>query len=338
MVTASWDVEVFEKDLRLAERFTISGASWDVARNVFVVLSHNGLSGVGEASPDSRSGETPASVAAELEGLDLRGLAGPFDLEGASCMLAPGAAGCALDIAMHDLAAKAAGVAVADLLGCGGRRLPLTSVTVPIAEVRDMARRARSLSDHPVLKLKVGFEGDVDAVHAVRAVYPGVIRIDANEGWDVSTAKARLAELERCDIELCEQPVAATDLEGLAEVAASTSIPVFADEAARTSHDVARLAGAVDGVNLKLRKAGGIRRTVAAIAVARAHGLRVMLGCDLTSGVAATAEAHVSALVDYADLDGPLLLADDPWPGVSYSKGAMTLPPGPGLGLQRTPS
>jgi L-alanine-DL-glutamate epimerase-like enolase superfamily enzyme len=259
-VAASWGIEVFEQDLRLAERFTISGASWDVARNVFVVLSHNGLSGVGEASPDSRSGETPASVAAELEGLDLRGLAGPFDLEGASCMLAPGAAGCALDIAMHDLAAKAAGVAVADLLGCGGRRLPLTSVTVPIAEVRDMARRARSLSDHPVLKLKVGFEGDVDAVHAVRAVYPGVIRIDANEGWDVSTAKARLAELERCDIELCEQPVAATDLEGLAEVAASTSIPVFADEAARTSHDVARLAGAVDGVNLKLRKAGGIRR------------------------------------------------------------------------------
>jgi L-alanine-DL-glutamate epimerase-like enolase superfamily enzyme len=334
---ADWRVEVFEMDLALAERFTISSASWESARNVFVVVSRDGISGVGEASPDPRAGESAASVARTLEDVDLVGLAGPFDLEGVSGVLEPGAARCALDIALHDLAGKVAGMAIADLLGCGGRMLPLTSVTVPIGGIDEMVARAQSLTDHPILKMKVGFEGDVDAVRSVREIYPGVIRIDANEGWDVDTAKETLAELDGLDIELCEQPVAAADVDGLAEVTAATSIPIFADESAHTSRDVARLSGAVDGVNLKLRKAGGIRETVKAIAVARALGMHVMLGCDLESGVAATAEAHVSPLADYADLDGPLLLADDPWPGVSYARGAMTLPAGPGLGLIKSP-
>jgi L-alanine-DL-glutamate epimerase-like enolase superfamily enzyme len=201
-----------------------------------------------------------------------------------------------------------------------------------------MVEKARELSDHPVLKVKVGFEGDVDAVRAVRSVYDGAIRIDANEGWDAATARDRLKALEASGIELCEQPVPASEADDLADVAASTSIPVFADEAVRTARDVARLVGAVDGVNLKLRKAGGIRETVKAIAVARAHGLGVMLGCDLESGVAASAQAHLGPLVDHLDIDGPMLLRDDPFPGVTYSKGAVHRPEGPGLGLSREPS
>jgi L-alanine-DL-glutamate epimerase-like enolase superfamily enzyme len=253
-------------------------------------------------------------------------------------VLEPGTARCALDIALHDLAGKTAGLSIAELLGCAGRVPPPTSVTVPIGSSGEMTARARDLADYPILKLKVGFEGDVDAVRAVREVYGGVIRIDANEGWNVDEAKSRLAALEELDIELCEQPVVASDLAGLAEVASATTIPVLADEAVCTAVDVARLSDMVAGVNLKLRKAGGIRETVKAIAVARAHGMKVMLGCDLTSGIAATAEAHVASLVDHADVDGPLLLADDPWPGVTYSKATMTRPRGPGLGLRRSPS
>jgi len=334
----SWELDFFERDLQLSERFTISSASWDLVRNVFVIVRRGGVAGVGEASPNPRAGETPTSVAEELRGIDLDGLAGPFDLEGVGGLLPPGAARCALDIALHDLAAKVAGIGLGQLLGCGGRALPPTSVTVPIAAVDEMVSRAEALSHHPILKLKVGFDGDVDALHAVREVYRGLIRIDANEGWDVATATERLAAMEACDIELCEQPVPAADVEGLAAVTASTPIPLYADEAVGTAADVAALAHAVDGVNLKLRKAGGIRETVKAIAVARAHGLGVMLGCDLESGVGATAEAHVAALCDQADLDGPLLLAEDPWPGVAYSRGEMTLPPGPGLGLTRSPA
>ena len=190
------------------------------------------------------------------------------------------------------------------------------------------------MADHPVLKVKVGFDGDVDAVRAVRRSFDGALRIDANEGWDVATAQRRLEQMEPLDIELCEQPVPAADVGGMARVTASTPIPVFADEAARTAVDVAALAPAVDGVNLKLRKAGGIRETVRAIAVARAHGLGVMIGCDLESGVAAAAEASVAPLCDRADIDGPLLLRRDPWPGLRYDKGRMTLPQGPGLGVE----
>jgi L-alanine-DL-glutamate epimerase-like enolase superfamily enzyme len=124
----------------------------------------------------------------------------------------------------------------------------------------------------------------------------------------------------------------------LQRVTEATTIPVFADEDVCTSGDVARLHGVVDGVNLKLRKCGGIREAVKAMAVARAGGMRVMLGCDLVSGVAATAEAHLAALVDHADVDGPLLLARDPYPGVSYERGRLDLPDGPGLGLAEEPT
>ena len=148
---------------------------------------------------------------------------------------------------------------------------------------------------------------------------------------------ARLRELEAFDIELCEQPIRAGDHVALGHVTASTSIPIYADEDVSTARDVADLRGVVDGVNLKLRKAGGIRETVAAMAAARACGMDVMLGCDLDTGIAATAGAHVAALVDFADLDGPLLLAEDLFPGVRYEKGEMTLPDLPGLGVAGTP-
>jgi len=332
-----WNVRAAVIDLPLAERFTISRQSWDRAANVFVVVEHDGAHGVGEAGPDEHSGESPDSVLAELDSVDVERLASPYDLERVVDLLPPGSARAALDIALHDLAARLAGLTLSDLLGVGGGGRPPTSVTIPIAEPDEMVERARRLSDHPVLKMKVGFEGDVDSVAAVREVFDGTLRIDANEGWDAAAAVERLRLLEPFGVELCEQPIPRGDAAGLRDVRQATTIPVYADEDARTAGDVARLAGSVDGVNLKLRKAGGIRETVKAIGTARAHGMGVMLGCDLESGVAATAQAHVAAFVDKADVDGPLLLASDPFPGVSYKRGVMSLPSGPGLGLLREP-
>ncbi|MDQ3752155.1 MAG: dipeptide epimerase [Actinomycetota bacterium] len=336
-MASQWTVATRVVELPLRERFTIARESWDSSRNVFVRVRWGGAGGWGEVSPADRWGETVSSVLAEIEAVDLDSLGGPFDLEGVAQLLPPGAARCALDMALYDLAASLAGISVAELIGVGGRALPPTSVTIPIADVGVMQNRASLLSDHPVLKMKVGFDGDVDAVRAVREVYSGVLRLDANEGWGPGEAGARLKALEPFDIELCEQPIPAGQHGLLRELTATTAIPVFADEDVADSRDVARLAGVVDGVNLKLRKAGGIRATVAAITTARAHGMKVMLGCDLESGIAATAEANVAALVDHADLDGPLLLRSDPWPGVSYNKGLMTLPPGPGLGVAGGP-
>ncbi len=329
-----WELEVLPRDLELAEKFTIATVSWEVASNVFVRVRYDDLEGIGEVSPDERWGDSPAATIDELSALEPESLGYPFDLESLLELLPAGAARCALDIARHDLAAKLAGVSVTELLGLGGRPLPTTSVTVPIAGVDAMVERAQRLADHPCLKLKVGFEGDVEVVAAIRSVYDGVIRIDANEGWTAAEAIESLRALQPFDIELCEQPIPRDRLDELARVTDATSIPVFADEDVSTAFDVAKLAGVVDGVNLKLRKTGGIREALRAISTARALGLGVMLGCDLTSGVSATAEASISSLVDYADIDGPLLLASDPHPGVTYDHGVLALPPGPGLGVR----
>lgn len=333
----SWSLEVTRIDLPLAERFTIARETWDSASNIFVTLRFASVAGVGESSPDAHWGESVDSVTAQLQAVDPADLLNPFHLEGARDLLLPGAARAALDIALHDLAGKLGGLSVTKLLGLRNRPRPPTSVTLPISDPQAMVERARGLADHPILKMKVGFDGDVDVVASVREVFDGTLRIDANEGWSPDEAKERLVELERFDIELCEQPIPSKRLEELAEVTRATSIPVFADEDVSTAADVARLAGVVDGVNLKLRKAGGIREVVAAIATARAHGMKVMLGCDLESGIAATAGAHIAPLVDHADIDGPLLLAEDPFPGVTYDRGVMTVPDLPGLGVQRAP-
>ncbi len=333
---SKWRIEVKQIDLPLAEKFVIAREEWYAAENVFVIVHYEDMFGVGEVSPDSRWDESTHSVRAQLENVDLKLLSGPFELETLSFLLPAGSARCALDIALHDLAGKMAGLSVAELLGVG-TDLPSTSVTVPITTVSRMVQRALAYSDHPTLKMKVGFDDDLEAVRAIRNAYDGAIRIDANEGWTVDEAVRRLRRLEPLNIELCEQPIPAGNLDDLRFVSSCTSIPVFADEDVNTSADVARLAGVVDGVNLKLRKAGGIRETVRAIAVARAHGMGVMLGCDLESGIAATAGAHVAALADFVDLDGPLLLAADPYPGVTYKRGTITLPEGPGLGIKKVP-
>jgi L-alanine-DL-glutamate epimerase-like enolase superfamily enzyme len=322
------------RELPLAERFTISRKSWDAAVNVFVAVGHDGKTGVGEACPNDRWGESPDSVVAQLEAVDLGALAGPFDLEGVSALLPAGAARAALDIAMHDLAARRAGIGLSELLGLSGHSRPPTSVTVPISDQDHMVERARSLSDHHALKLKVGFDGDVEVVRAIRSVYGGLIRIDANEGWKPDEAIERLEALAALDIELCEQPIPAGRLDDLKRVTENSPVPIMADEDACTAEDVANLAGAVHGVNLKLRKTGGVREFIRAAAVARAHNMRLMIGCDLESGVAITAGAHVAALVDFVDLDGALLLAEDPYPGVTYDRGTMTIPSGPGLGME----
>jgi L-alanine-DL-glutamate epimerase-like enolase superfamily enzyme len=331
-----WTVKAKALELGLAERFTIARESWESTRNVFVEVTWNGTSGLGESCPSGRWDETAESVVEMLNSVDVSELLGPFDLEGILDVLPPGSARCALDIALHDLAARLAGITVAELLGVAERPRPPTSVTVPIADLEQMVERARRFADHPVLKMKVGFDGDVGAVAAVRSAYRGRVRIDANEGWSADEAGERLDALATHDIELCEQPIPAGDVDALARVTKESPIPVFADEEVCTSADVARLVGAVDGVNLKLRKTGGIREFLRAAATARAHGLSVMIGCDLESGIAATAQASVAALADHADIDGPLLLRTDPYPGVTYERGVFTLPVGPGLGV--TPS
>lgn len=321
----------------LKERFTIARETWDTATAVFAVVGYGDSEGYGECSPDAHWGETPEGTVEQLQAVDLSRLHGPFDLEGVAGLLPPGAARCVLDIALHDLAARLAGLPLRSFLGTGDVPLPETSVTVPIADREVMVARAKSLADYPIVKTKVGFDGDVETIAAIRDVFPGRIRVDANEGWDEDAAIDRLQRLDAYGIELCEQPIPMKNHAALARVTKASPIPVFADEDAGTAADVAALHGIVDGVNLKLRKAGGIREVWRGIVTARAHGMGVMLGCDLDSGIAMGAAAALAPLCDFVDLDGPLLLADDPHPSIRYEGGTIVPPDGPGLGVEARP-
>jgi L-Ala-D/L-Glu epimerase len=317
--------------LPLAERFTIATEVWDEATSVFVLLRYGDQTGVGEVQPSGRWDDSTESVNAELEALDLDALQGPFDIEGLAQLLPAGPARCALDMAMHDLAARTAGISVKELFGLQGRPTAPTTMTIPIGDVEKMVARARKLENYPKIKVKVGFDGDVEAVETLRDAFAGDIRIDANEGWTEEQAIDRLGRMERFNIELCEQPIPRHQYEAMTRVTASTDIPIFADEDAGSAEEIAALRGVVDGVNLKVRKSGGLRETFRAAAVARANGMGLMLGCDLESGVATSAEASLAPLMDHVDLDGPTLLARDPFPGVTYDGANLVLNDGPGL-------
>ena len=333
MPQLSIDVEV--RELPLKERFVIARETWDSSTNVYVTARYGDAIGLGEVGPADRWDESVESVVKELEALDISQLDGPFDLEGVADLLPAGSARCALDVALHDLAATIAGVPLSHFLGLAGRPVPPTSITIGITDVDKMVEKAKTFTDHPIIKVKVGFDGDVEAIRALRAAYPGKIRIDANEGWSADEAIERLHALDEFDIELCEQPIHGGNLEDLARVTAASPIPVFADEDVGDSADVAKLVGVVHGVNLKLRKAGGIRELVKAVHVARAHGMRVMQGCDLDSGIQTGAGAAIGSLMDHIDLDGPLLLAEDPFPSITYDRGRITLPDRPGIGVDK---
>ena len=241
----------------------------------------------------------------------------------------------AIDIALWDIRGKVANMPLYKLLGLTKYQTPITSFTIGIDDPETIREKVRLANLYPVLKVKVGVDRDLQILEAVRDVTDKALRVDANGAWTAREAVERIIAMRRFGIELCEQPVAPGDIDGLRFVRERVEVPIFADESARTPDDIPRLAGAVDGINIKIMKCGGIREAIKMIHLARAFHMKVMLGCNIESSLSITAAAHVSPLVDFADLDGHLLLADDPFAGVKVEKGKLILPDGPGLGVTR---
>jgi len=331
-------------DLALQRPFTISRGTLHQARNLLVEIEADNLRGLGEAGPDSSGyyGETRATMQAALQVFAdvLAGAAGndPLLLEDISAALDQSlhrnmAARSAVDMALYDLAGKILGVPVYRLLGLNPERTPISSFTIAIASPEEMARQAAAAEEYPVLKIKLGTPQDVEIVRAIRSVSNATLRVDANAAWSPKEAVRTIEALIPYGIELIEQPVAADDFEGLKLVHQHSPVPIIADESCVTLADVPRVAGAVDGINIKLAKCGGLGTALKMIHTARAHHLQVMLGCMVSSSLAVTAAAHLSPLVDFADLDGPLLLERDPFAGVRFEKGRILLPDAPGLGV-----
>lgn len=369
----AWDVLELEPE----HPFTISRSTKRSVRRVWVRLGHGGREGWGEADPSDYYGEDADSTAEALEALRPvveaaedpeafvpleRALGGrareladapPPSADGDPHRVPPdrraphAAARAAVTAALLDLWGKRVGRPLWRLWGLDPAEAPASSFTLGLDDPEVMARKARAARGWPVLKVKLGVERarEEAVLGAVRAEAPdAVIRVDANAGWTADEAVERVRWLAGQGVEFVEQPLPPDDLEGHRRVRKASPIPVVADESCVTAADVPGLAGAVDGVNVKLAKCGGPLAALRAIHAARACGLKVMLGCMLETTLGIAPAAHLSPLVDWADLDGAHLLAEDPFRGPGPASpggpgdadpGRIVLGDGPGLGVER---
>ncbi len=330
------DEATFERlSLPLERPFTIARGTQDAAETVVVRLSDGDHEGVGAAAPSRRYGETGDTVAAVLPDLldVVESVADPHALQRVHREMddvvrgAP-AAKAAVDVALSDLAARRLDVPVYRLLGLDGSVALETSFTVGIDDPETVADRAEAAVDagHDVLKVKLGTDRDRAVVEAVRAAAPDArIRVDANEAWDVPEAVALVEHCAAHDVEFVEQPVPADDHEGFRRVRDRAALPLAADESCVTAADVPAAAEVADVATVKLAKCGGLWPALRAVHAARAHGMEVMVGCMVASDAAIAAACHLTPLADYADLDGSLLLAEDPFDGVAMPGGVVDL-------------
>jgi L-alanine-DL-glutamate epimerase-like enolase superfamily enzyme len=322
--------------LRLAETFVIAREAQDEAEVLQVEVVHGGVSGFGEAAPIERYGETAASALAYVEASAAALGDDPFALEEIEARLPAGenAARAALDAALHDLQGKLLGVPVWKLLGLP-RTGPPTSWTVWLGDPDDMARRAeRAAGRFRRLKLKLGGgDGlDVERVRAVRGVTGLPLQVDVNEWWSLDEALDALPQLAELGVAYCEQPLRAGD-EGGRTLKERSPVPIYVDEDCHRLDSVAACAEIAHGINIKLAKSGGIREGIRMAHAGRALGLGVMLGCMIESGLGIAAGCAVAPLCDHVDLDGNLLLAEDPRPGVAFVDGVQVPSDRPGLGV-----
>jgi L-Ala-D/L-Glu epimerase len=326
-------------ELKLTTPFRISRGVEITASNVVVQINHEDFTGYGEAAPDAYYGESQETVLSCVSTFAGNLGDNPFLSEDILSHLDQlirlnPAAKAAVDMALYDLVGKMLNVPVYTLLGLNPKHTPRTSFTLGIDSPDKMAKKALLARDYPILKVKVGTKHDIDNLKAIREVSPATIRVDANTGWTPKEAIKNINAFAPYNIEFVEQPIPARDLAGLKLIRENVPIPIIADESCVTVEDIPRLAGCVDGINIKLMKCGGLSHALKMIHVARAHNLLVMIGCMIESSMAITAAAHLTPLVDYADLDGNLLIDNDPYTGVTVEKGKLLLPEGPGLGVK----
>jgi L-alanine-DL-glutamate epimerase-like enolase superfamily enzyme len=333
------DVEFLE--LQTKHPFIIARGGQSDYRTAWVRLTdQDGLEGWGEAAPSKFFGETWESVAAALNWYGSALPDDPFKLEDAEVRWATmlrgnAAARAALSAALHDLVGKRLGVPVYRLWGLDPCMAPKSTFTIGLDTPDRIKLKVREAEQFPILKVKLGTDRDLEILRAIRETTDKEIRVDANCGWTVKGSIRMLPVLDEFGVTVLEQPLPPEDLDGLATITAQADIPVIADESCKTVADIPPLVGKVDGINIKLAKCGGLREALRMIAVARAHGLMVMVGCMIESSLGISAAAHLTPLVDIVDLDGAALLANDPFVGAHIDGGQVTLPSAPGLGVRR---
>jgi L-alanine-DL-glutamate epimerase-like enolase superfamily enzyme len=342
----SWRMKISHEVIRLKTRypFVIARGGYAAHENVVVrIVDKDGIEGLGEAAPNRYYGESIATVAAALDQFaPVLGSADSWSLEAIDVSLnrtlrGNNSAKSAISAALHDIIGKRVGVPVHRLWGLDASDAGESSFTIGIADNDGLRQRVADASEYPILKVKLGTDRDTEIVRIVRDAAPDKrLRVDANAAWAPAHAVRMIDFLADQGVELVEQPCAQHDIDGLRFVRSKSKLPIIADESCLVATDVPRLAGAVDGVNLKLAKCGSLREAMRIVHVARAFGMSVMAGCMIESSLGISAVAQLAPLLDHADFDGAALLSNDPFNGATIARGKIVLGDGPGLGVRAT--
>ena len=333
-------------ELKPTHPFVIARGGYAHHRNVIVrIVDDGGVEGFGEAAPNRYYGESVATVIAALAQFKpLLERADPMSLESIEGQLnralrGNASAKSAVSAALHDLLGKRLDLPVHRIWGLDPATAPQSSFTIAIAENHELEQRVREAREYPILKIKLGTDRDTEIVRIIRNTAPDKrLRVDANAAWTAKHAVRMSDFLAEQGVEMLEQPVAANDIEGLRFVRKRSKLPIFADESCLVATDIPKLAGAVDGINIKLAKCGSLREALRMVHTARALDMQVMAGCMIETSLGISAIAQIAPLLDAADFDGAALLATDPFRGTSIDGGTIKLSDAPGLGVSPAPS
>ncbi len=326
--------------LNLRHTWTTTMSSSEYRDTLHLAYRRDGITGHGEGAPIVRYHEDAESGRKAVDSVrDLLVSANPMQFEKVmetvfKRVQGEWAAKSAIDIALMDWVGQKLGIPLYSLFGLDPKDAPVTTFSIGIDTPEITKQKTLEAAQYPILKVKVGLSTDEPTIAAVRSVTKKPLRVDANEGWkDKEEAVRKINWLESQGVEFIEQPMPAEMIEETRWVRSRIHIPIIADEVCGRAADIPKLKDAYDGVNIKLDKSGGIQEALRMIHLAKSLGMKTMLGCMISSSVTVTAAAHLSPLVDYADLDGNLLIANDPFHGVRVENGKLILPSGPGLGL-----
>jgi L-alanine-DL-glutamate epimerase-like enolase superfamily enzyme len=319
--------------------FTIAAGSRSTTPVMLTEITYDNLVGYGEASMPPYLGESHSTAQFFLSRVDLAQFSSPFLVEDILTYIdgiAPGnyAAKASVDIALHDLIGKLLEQPLYRIWGLNPNHTPNTSFTIGIDTPEVVKEKVQEASPYKILKVKLGHGNDKEMIQSVRAVTDKPLCVDVNQGWkDRNKALDMIHWLKEQGVVFVEQPMAKTAIEDIAWLTQQSPLPVIADEALQTLADLEKIHGVYSGINVKLMKCGGLRSAYTMIKMAKALGMKVMVGCMTETSCAVTAAAHLSPMADWADLDGNLLIDNDVFDGIKIIEGKVVLPDAPGIGV-----
>ncbi|MBW7887066.1 MAG: dipeptide epimerase [Bacteroidetes bacterium] len=326
-------------DLKLKHTFRISRSARDTAPVVILTLEHDGIIAYGEASPSSRYGESVETIEAFFSKINLSRFDSLFFIDDIlkyvdSISIGNTAAKCAVDLALHDWIGKKLDVPLWKMWGLNPANAPLCSFTIAIDSKEIVKQKIREAEEYPILKVKVGLDNDKEMIETIRKITDKPLYVDANEGWKTrEKALESVKWLQDQNVVFVEQPMPAAQFDDIQWLREHSHLPLIGDESVIRLSDIPKLAQAYSGINIKLMKCTGLREAMKMIHTAQATGLKIMMGCMIETAVAISAGAQLSPLLDYCDLDGNVLISNDPFEGIRNTKGKMILQNKPGLGV-----